>query len=209
MELLARQLYSLTRGEGEYWNKAQELGRQIDAENPLYRPGGKPDLKGVELSPEPLGASTMPQSVMPTPAQAAGAGLGLLAVKPLPMPGTVDLDLDLSLDPPPAPAQRPAAAAPATNKPLDFDLGDLSLDLGGPATVPFDVTPDGDIDFGDFKLTDDAASDDQALSRKLDLAEEFIQIGDTDGARELVEEVLSKAAGALKADAQALLERLR
>ena len=33
-ELLATQLYALTRGEGEDWAKAQELGAQIDPEQP-------------------------------------------------------------------------------------------------------------------------------------------------------------------------------
>ena len=41
-ELLATQLFSLTQGEGEDWAKAQELGAQIDPDNPLYQPGGAP-----------------------------------------------------------------------------------------------------------------------------------------------------------------------
>ena len=41
-ELLATQLFALTRGEGEDWAKAQELGPQIDPENPLYQAGGAP-----------------------------------------------------------------------------------------------------------------------------------------------------------------------
>ena len=36
-ELLATQLFALTRGEGEDWAKAQELGAQIDPDNPLYQ----------------------------------------------------------------------------------------------------------------------------------------------------------------------------
>ena len=39
-ELLATQLFALTRGEGDDWAKAQELGAQIDPENPMYRAGG-------------------------------------------------------------------------------------------------------------------------------------------------------------------------
>jgi pilus assembly protein FimV len=52
----------------------------------------------------------------------------------------------------------------------------------------------------------DAASD--PLARKLELAEEFRQIGDMEGARDLLEEVVSKASGSLKAKAQGLLETL-
>ena len=42
-ELLATQLFALTRGEGEEWTKAQDLGSQIDPENPLYQAGGAPE----------------------------------------------------------------------------------------------------------------------------------------------------------------------
>ena len=42
-ELLATQLYALTRGEGEDWAKAQELGSQIDPDNSMYRAGGAPE----------------------------------------------------------------------------------------------------------------------------------------------------------------------
>ncbi|MFI4932267.1 MAG: FimV family protein, partial [Burkholderiales bacterium] len=68
-ELLATQLFSLTKGEGDDWTKTQELGRQIDPENPLYKPGGAPPASVVGDGGrmiEPLGASTMPQSIMPT-----------------------------------------------------------------------------------------------------------------------------------------------
>jgi pilus assembly protein FimV len=46
------------------------------------------------------------------------------------------------------------------------------------------------------------------LVRKLELAEEFRQIGDKEGARDLLEEVVSKASGPLKVRAQSLLDGL-
>ena len=70
-ELLATQLFALTRGEGEEWAKAQELGSQIDPDNAMYRVGGTPErpmADGGEVA-EPLGASTLPQSVIPVPSQ--------------------------------------------------------------------------------------------------------------------------------------------
>ncbi len=45
-EALATQLYGLTHGDGEEWQKTQELGQQIDPENPLYQPGGRPPSRG-------------------------------------------------------------------------------------------------------------------------------------------------------------------
>ena len=46
------------------------------------------------------------------------------------------------------------------------------------------------------------------LLRKLELAEEFRQIGDTDGARDLLHEVLTKASGTIKTRAQGILDQL-
>jgi pilus assembly protein FimV len=43
------------------------------------------------------------------------------------------------------------------------------------------------------------------LSTKLALAEEFHAIGDSDGARTLIEEVIAEATGPIKARAQKLL----
>jgi len=126
-ELLATQLFALTHGAGEDWGKAQELGQQIDPENALYKPGGAPAVPHVEGATvsEPLGASTMPQSVLPSPSQfeRAKAEMEPLqrpapvaqpapvapAAQPKPQPaeamdsGLLDLDLDLSLDSPAAP----------------------------------------------------------------------------------------------------------
>jgi len=44
------------------------------------------------------------------------------------------------------------------------------------------------------------------LSRKLELADEFRQIGDMEGARDLLQEVLAKADGTLKSKAQSMLD---
>src|SRR5207253_628918 len=96
-ELLATQLFALTRGEGEDWAKAQELGQQIDPENTLYQPGGAPVSgaagDGAPMT-EPLGASTMPQSVLPTPSQFEAAHAELQHREAADS-GSVDLDLDL------------------------------------------------------------------------------------------------------------------
>ena len=54
----------------------------------------------------------------------------------------------------------------------------------------------------------DEVSDDPMV-RKFELAEEFRQIGDVDGARELLQEVVDSASdAALKAKAQAMLDTL-
>lgn len=47
-----------------------------------------------------------------------------------------------------------------------------------------------------------------ALSTKLDLAQEFAAIGDSEGARSLIEEVLAEATGTLKVRAEKMLNEL-
>jgi len=229
-ELLATQLFALTRGEGEDWAKAQELGAQIDPDNAMYRAGGSPErpLDGGEVA-EPLGASTLPQSIIPVPSNFTSS-MGESTHRDSAF-DSIDLDLDnpdigspsrpAALDVtesiPPRPAADPVAfnattlkmplvaneagAAPAADRrdePLPFDLSGISLDLDQPVTVAEDpsTAPGGLDDGGD------------PLSRKLELAEEFQRIGDKDGARDLLREVLATASGATKTKAQGMLDRI-
>ncbi len=46
------------------------------------------------------------------------------------------------------------------------------------------------------------------MKRKLDLAAEFKEIGDLDGARDLLQEVVAKGGPDVKAKAQGMLDRL-
>jgi pilus assembly protein FimV len=165
----------------------------------------------------------MPQSVMPPHSSAFGSS-GV----PSQAPGGsgVDLDLDLAFNAPAAPpvpqhTQPPddiddlpdVPAVPEANtahsKAMDFDFQGLSLDLGAqkpgaPAEPALDF---GAVTGGEMPSAPIADTSDP-LARKLELAEEFRQIGDKEGARDLLEEVLAKASGPLKARAQALLDGL-
>ncbi|PIG00190.1 FimV/HubP family polar landmark protein [Comamonas sp. 26] len=77
-----------------------------------------------------------------------------------------------------------------------FDLGGLSLDLGMPNhAVNLDAVAS-------------PAEPEDPLATKLALAEEFNAIGDSDGARTLIEEVIAEAHGDLKAKAQSLLSQI-
>ena len=257
-ELLATQLFAITQGTGADWEKAQEMGRGIDPENPLYQSGGRPAemLRDGQVIAEPLSATTLPQSVLPSHSVFPGDSAPTL---PAATPD-VDLDLDLDLDTPSAAApldmdKPPAATANPTsgmdldfdfaNEPvtvssrsgapapapssMDFNLDDLSLDLTAPlpresATPAPAAAPNSSLDFGDFTLPLPSADDtlpvssagqpdlgpDDAdpIARKLELAEEFRQIGDMEGARDLLEEVIAKSSGSLKAKAQGMLDEL-
>jgi pilus assembly protein FimV len=76
---------------------------------------------------------------------------------------------------------------------LEFDLGSLSLDLEPPVEKPTEAP--------------DSIGEDP-LETKLSLAEEFVSIGDEDGARALIEEVVAESTGDLRAKAQRALANL-
>ena len=237
-EVLATQLYSLTKGEGDEWHKAQELGQQIDPENPMYTPGGRPSAAlagGAAAVVEPLGASTMPQSVLPPGSNFALSDSDNDTDDADAPPVELDLDLDI-VEP-----ARPAASRLEATQPLAgggdgagvfavptvpgvadtsakaddagalaYDFGALSLDLGtsaaaGSAEPALDYsTMPGALD-GPVAVPGDPSD---PLVRKVELAEEFRQIGDMEGARDLLEEVVAKASGPLKSRAQSLLDGL-
>lgn len=246
-EMLAKELYVLTNGEGEDWQQAQALGLEIDPGNPLYQPGGKPEIEDLAennevIQTERLGASTMPQSVLPTPStfvdskpvEEVDFQLDLDEQPSVPgdLGATESVSFDFDEQPPaepaaevPLPDEKPAyeptsdemfdldvtevkmeAPEPSADAPLEFDLSDISLDLDEPAAAPaaeVDALPDVTIE-------EEADQDDSGdpLARKLELAEEFRQIGDVEGARDLLEEVVANADGALKSKAEALLKDL-
>jgi pilus assembly protein FimV len=76
---------------------------------------------------------------------------------------------------------------------LEFDIGSLSLDLEPAAEKPTEAP--------------DSIGEDP-LETKLALAEEFVSIGDEDGARALIEEVVAEATGDMRAKAQRALANL-
>jgi pilus assembly protein FimV len=110
--------------------------------------------------------------------------------------GSNSVDFDMS--------DMPIEPVRSTSAP-QVDLGGISLDLDdlpasahgalGQASAPLDLPP----------IDDDGAD---PLERKIELAEEFRQIGDNEGARDLLQEVVEKAEGALQAKARSMLEQL-
>jgi pilus assembly protein FimV len=145
------------------------------------------------------------------------------ATQPLAPRAAADGDMTIAFTPTsvpvPAPALSPPPAAAPASAPAaqEFDLSGISLDFDlpeSPKAVAPAVAAATDLpstDFGAIELPaldagGDAASD--PISRKLELAEEFRQIGDTEGARDLLQEVVAKAEGALKAKAQGMLDAL-
>jgi len=128
----------------------------------------------------------------------------------------LDFNLDLgTAKAEPAAAPAPAAAAPATDAGLSFDL---NLDLGGdqkpeeakPA-APADLSAISlDLGGSDATVVAPGGTDPkwQEVATKLDLAKAYEEMGDKNGARELLNEVMKDGDAAQKGQAQQLLAKL-
>lgn len=282
LEGAARQVHALTDGAGPDWERVQELGRGIDADNPLYQAGTPlPDVPASippavvpaaaaaalpEIPAVPTAEATQTaaaDSVLPsidldldlaspthTAADAAHAASAnaftaaavsaaqlALEIPAEPDSGIGGLTLPAALEETTPPAAHPPETmgeplefpteglaladsgpmplspkeiAPTEPAPLEFDLGGLSLDLDKPSAA---ASAPVATDLPSLpELPSEAAADsplpEDPLSTKLALAEEFKTIGDSEGARALIEEVLAEASGETKIKAERLLKTL-
>jgi len=130
-------------------------------------------------------------STNPIPLQTAPDSLPASAAIDAPLP---DVSFNYTSPAPLTASQEPLTQPPADDSGmLEFDLGTLSLDLD-PVTAPAPAEA--------------SAEPEDPLATKLALAEEFVSIGDDDGARALIEEVIAEASGELKVKAQRALSSL-
>ncbi|ONN66387.1 FimV/HubP family polar landmark protein [Herbaspirillum sp. VT-16-41] len=191
---VALDLHQLSGGLNETWVKAAALGLEVDPTNPLY--GGVPaeeepilgseeeqgmefdlsDFKGAELQ------------ATPTPPAGAAMDLGK----------DIDFDLDLEngakpdANEPILPASSGATSASALLDSLDeapaspapapaTDLADLDLSLPEEDAAPASTN---------LLEEDEESAFEAEMTTKLDLAAAYEEIGDKEGARELLEEVM-------------------
>jgi pilus assembly protein FimV len=229
---VADSMYGLTGGAGNNWMKVAALGYALDSANPLYEAGrdaapvpinddsptgtdldfdlggdtaGTPDIA--------LDAGTAGQTTemggMQKLAAAADAGVAPgepdfnldagtpVDIAPVAAPAEVSsIDFNFELPQVDAPATPAASSGPATNTGLDFkiDVGDLNINLDDPSTTAA-VAGGKDGHWYD-------------VQQKFDLAKAYQEMGDNDGAREILQEVLKEGDSDQKDQAQKLLGTL-
>lgn len=220
-ETAAGDLYAALGGKpSPLWDRVCEMGRSIDPTNPLYGGGGggaAPAATTVAATAAIAGGAV----AMGSGAEAAAPAEPFIADLPEPQPAAADNSMDfesagniLQFESGSAPA---AEAAPAEKADLDFDLSgfgeqgsadELKLDLG----VEPDNGPDSAFNFGDLDLDlgESGGSDLELdeVSTKLDLARAYLEMGDRDGAREILNEVIAEGNDRQKADATGMLSAL-
>jgi pilus assembly protein FimV len=216
-ELLAIDVYEAYDGRGAAWERTRAMGLAIDPDNPLYQPGGSPET-----------AQAVPSVLEQKPVEAAGdmtfdfdvetavVSADSLAAEP----DHSMLDFDFSLDGP-APAGVPVASADETPAVVpevtaDLPVVDLAARMAAAVSAEQDevLQPGFDAEPLAVVATEQTAAAlaaepmDEALSTKLDLARVYLDMGDSDGAREVLLELQGEASGAMKQQVDALLASL-
>jgi pilus assembly protein FimV len=108
-------------------------------------------------------------------------------------PSETDLEFDVNL------TDSVFLGQPMT--PSDFDMGSINLDLGAEPAAEEAVEPSFDQ-----PVEHDAQWEE--VNTKLDLAKAYEEMGDLEGARELLQEVLGEGSADLVEQAQAILGRI-
>jgi len=233
---VAGSMNGLTGGAGDNWIKIAAMGYALDPANPLYA-GGKEvapmfdvsdsatstdlcfDLGGDSSSVPDIALDADP-TMAERPADFGGtvqmAAPVDIAVEPaatefsldLPAPGaqtdialeapasTDSGSIDFNIELPAIDVPAAELPAPATDAGLDFkiDVGDLNIDLDDPSTT---ATPGAEKDSHWYDV-----------QQKFDLAKAYQEMGDNDGAKEILHEVLKEGDAEQKDQAQKLLGSL-
>jgi pilus assembly protein FimV len=213
-EAVAGELYAVLGSKSSpLWDKACEMGRSIDPTNPLYG--------GVQSSAAPAAEVA---TVAATAAVAGGAVTFANETAPEPK-----LVLDAVTDSSPLEFESAGHVLNFDTQPeagyvemdtlgLDFDLPDLDLPATANDTLKLDLGldenngPDSKFDFSglDLDLGGAGGSDLELdeVGTKLDLARAYVEMGDKEGAREILDEVLAEGSDKQKADAKGMLSSL-
>lgn len=117
----------------------------------------------------------------------------------------IELDSGLAAEKQEAPAEIPAVETPTPEAPVaDADTVNIDDDAIDVEDLVFDEFDAGEDDAEGF----DSLLDSESVATKLDLARAYIDMGDSEGAREMLEEVLHEGDAQQQADAQTLLDNI-
>lgn len=223
-ETVAKELRSSVGENHVLWQKAAAMGAQIDPSNPLYVSAAAGTATFTALSPA---AAAAPPAAPPRPDLdfdldgSSSAGGGSSSAAP-----SFDLDLDAQRGTPDlqtekapdvdfdlAPGTAPAAEVPVAKeeKPsFDFDLSGLDFPGSKPAAPSASAPSSGNVDLADLSLDSPGGGGEggEAVGTKLELAKAYLEIGDKDGARDILQEVAKEGSAAQKEEAKKLIASL-
>ena len=144
-----------------------------------------------------------------TPVAVDSDELDLELAEPAAESETLPEDFDISLDEPELelePAARPDGFANQLDE-VEAELEDLSKDLDEPVSTPMADLAESDAD-GALEEDFDFFSDTDEATTKLDLARAYIDMGDAEGARDILDEVISEGSDVQQQEAREMLAKL-
>lgn len=167
-EVMATELYGLTKGEGEDWMQAAVLGAAIDPNNPLYSAGkaanGSNSKPGTSNDPEFAKRFSGAQQDNPL-----DTITGLNAETSYFSNPATPVNTPPASEPKPAPRAEPEPAPKAASNDLDFDLEDFQNSIDVPNTIPSPAftEPSADMASIDFDFLKEPAVVPEAPAAKL------------------------------------------
>jgi pilus assembly protein FimV len=215
-ETVAKELRGSVGEDNPMWQKAAAMGAQIDPTNPLYAAGAgaaasytpaaapKPDVDfGIDQPSTSQPAPDFDLDVDPTRTKGGQESTG---TQPAMSSG---LDFDIA---PSAPASAAAEPAKEDKPAFDFDLSGLDLGTSKQPAASADIeTTNSPSPMADLSLDMDSGgggAGTEAVGTKLELAKAYLEIGDKDGAREILQEVAKEGSADQKAEAEKLISSL-
>ena len=233
-ETVAKELHGSVGESHPLWQKAAAMGAQIDPTNPLYvaaasgtstfnamqtvQVQAKPNLDFDLDSSSSAAAAAAAADSSPSSASSFDLDLGSERGAPAPAPDpspSAGLDFDLAPSAPHGTSMDATTHQSTDEKPsFDFDLSGLEMPAGkASADLPLSFEPSPAAAHGSsMNLTDlnlDAGGGGgEAVGTKLELAKAYLEIGDKDGAREILQEVVKEGSAAQKDEAQKLIASL-
>jgi pilus assembly protein FimV len=232
---VAEGLNKLTGGAGDNWIKAAAMGYALDPANPAYAAGkdaaaslGTPAGAGAADIDLDLGLGDTGTATDVTLEAGTGQAAGGEVVdlgQPEQAAGDATTAMpDFSLDVPAAEAAPEAAAPAADAGGIDFQIDLPKVDGGAAESAPTAAAADAGDGGLDFKLDGLSLSLDGEpktaaaggekdghwydVQTKFDLAKAYQEMGDKDGAKEILQEVIKEGDAEQKAQAKTLMDSL-
>ena len=215
-ETLAEELYAAQGGRGgKIWEKVEEMGRKLNPDNPMFR-GGAPGKAPSGAAPAKPAAAAV---------KAAPAGIDFQASATETAKTEMAGDFDFDIDTPATQEAKHAGgddfsvAMPESPPRTRVEPSLESLDVGGAAdsALNFDIggdeSPAAPAAAAEVILEapsgegESSAQWDEAAT-KLDLAKAYIDMGDAEGARSILQEVMAEGSEAQKKQAQELSSQI-
>ncbi|GMQ87559.1 MAG: motility hub landmark protein FimV [Gammaproteobacteria bacterium] len=191
------------------WAKVSEMGRELSPENSMYQAGSEPAVSDLDDNTEMDSLSEdinfdIDNKAVSEPA--AGTDQDIAAADDEGLEFDIDLSFDADKDkpdsveftPPEADAGQPEATEPqldvTSDDTLDFDLEGLDMD----SEAAQEAEPEGDGELTDL----------DEVSTKLDLARAYIDMGDPDGAKSILDEVMEEGNDDQQDEARGIMEQM-